>query len=208
MKTDELISNLAASATPVQRLPAPGRRFAVWSGISLAYLALVTVFSGTRADLAAMLGDAAFIGQTLLFTAMGLLAGYAAFVTSVPDRDLPGGLRWSLLLACGVSLGWLAVLGGSTPDCAPGHGFACSVHIFLLGILPAVVLMVALKRAAPANLVWSGILVGLALNSLGAASLQFACDNNDPLHLLVWHWMPGLVMAGAGVVLARRFLRW
>jgi hypothetical protein len=71
-----------------------------------------------------------------------------------------------------------------------------------------VVLLVALKRAAPANLVWSGILIGLALNSLGAAALQFACDNSDPLHLLVWHWMPGVVFAAAGVVLARRILKW
>ncbi|HMO04258.1 MAG TPA: DUF1109 domain-containing protein [Kiritimatiellia bacterium] len=208
MKTDDVISRLAAEVAPVRRLPAPGVQWAVWLGISLAYLGAFTAVSGVRGDLAAVVGDPSFIGLTVLFTVMGVLAGYAAFVTSVPDRDLPAGVRWSLLLASGISLGWLGLLGGTTPGCAPGHGLACAVHIFLLGILPTVVLVVALKRAAPANLVGSGILIGLALNSLGAAALQFACDNQDPLHLLVWHWLPGVVFAFAGILLARRFLRW
>lgn len=208
MNTDELIGRLTADAPPVKRLPAPGVQFVAWLGISLAYLVAFTILTGMRGDLATAVRDPVFIGQTVLFSLMGLLAGYAAFVTGVPDRDLPSGLRGSLVLACGLSLGWLALLGGTTPDCAPGHGIACSVHIFLLGILPAAALVFVLKRAAPANLVVSGILIGLALNSLGAAALQFACDNSDPLHLLVWHWLPGVVLAAAGVVLARRFLRW
>ena len=58
-----------------------------------------------------------------------------------------------------------------------------------------------LRRAAPLEPGRVGVFA-----ALGAAGIQFICMNDDPLHALLWHWLPVVVAGAAGVVLGRLVL--
>jgi len=208
MNTDELINQLARDVTPVARLPSAGHRFAQWLLFSLAYIAVIMFFYGIRTDLASVLRDPMFITHTVLLIALGVIAGFAALQISVPERSMSKPLVGCIAGLTGISLFLISFQTCTTPGCEAGHGFACSFHIFILGIFPVAALTLMVKRAAPSHRIWSGVLMGLTMIGLSAAALQFACGNSDPLHLLVWHWLPGFLFVAAGIGVASHLFKW
>lgn len=208
MNTDELIDQLARDAKPVVRLPSAGHQFVQWLAFSLVYVGVVMFFYGVRNDLDSVLRDPMFVIHTLLLGVLGVIAGFSALQISVPDRTLSKPLVGCIVALTGLSLFLISFQTCTTPGCEAGHGFACSFHIFILGMAPVIALALMVKRAAPSQRVWSGALMGLSMIGLSASALQFACGNSDPLHLLVWHWLPGFVFVAAGVGVASRLFRW
>ena len=61
MKTEDLIVQLASSASPVRRLASPVRRFASWTIAATAIAALGLLIVGPRADIRAALQSPAFL---------------------------------------------------------------------------------------------------------------------------------------------------
>jgi hypothetical protein len=208
MKTDELIQQLAGNAQPVKRLKPLGQRFVMWLVISWVYIGIIMYFFGIRDDAGSMLRNPMFFTQATLLLVLGVTAGYAAFQISVPDGTLSLPLVGLVIGSAMVSMVLLSYEACTTSGCAAGHGLECSLHIAMLGIIPAMALFLMLKRSAPSRRLWAGALMGLAMIGLSAAALQFACGNSDPLHLLVWHWLPGLLFVSVGVGMASRLLRW
>ncbi|HMP00670.1 MAG TPA: DUF1109 domain-containing protein [Kiritimatiellia bacterium] len=206
-KTDDLIRQLAEDARPVKRLPPPGRRFALWLALSVAYALMCLLWIGWRADLSQVAATPGFLWQTALLVALTLSSGWLAFAFSVPGRE---GSPWRKRSVVLVALAWLAslvTLVAVTPGHSPGEGLACSLQITLVGAIPAILLVLMIRRAAPLQWLWSGILVGLAMIGLGATALQFACCSGDPMHLLVWHLLPGVLFVVIAVALASRLFK-
>jgi hypothetical protein len=83
----------------------------------------------------------------------------------------------------------------------------CSLQITLIGLIPTILLAVMIRRAAPLPWLWSGIYVGLATIGLGAAALQFSCSSDDPMHLLVWHLLPGVLFVSVAALAASRLFK-
>ena len=208
MKTDELIQQLAGNAPPVKRLRPFGQRFIAWLVISLVYIGIIMFFFGVRDDAGLMLRDPMFFTQAMLLIVLGVTAGYAALQISVPDGMLSVPLVGLVIGSAMVSMVLLSYETCTTSGCVAGQGWECSLHIAMLGIIPAIALFLMLKRSAPSRRLWAGALMGLAMIGLSAAALQFACGNSDPLHLLVWHWLPGFLFVSVGIGMASRLLRW
>lgn len=207
MDTDKLIQDLAKEGQPVKRLRSPHVRFAFWLTISAIYIVIGLFVAGLRGDCAAKLCCAGFMWQTCCILGLGILAAYLAFVMSVPGRKPGAALRWSVILLAAATLTTLVLLTCTTPGCTAGAGLSCSLKVTAFGVIPAFILIGMLTRAAPLKCVLCGILIGIVALALGAAAMQFVCGSDDPLHLLLWHYLPGILFVIIGIMIANRLFR-
>ena len=214
MKTDELIQKLAKEAGPIRKLSSLSRRLAFWLAAALLFLIPGVLLRGVRPDLAHQVVSCRFMLEGLLILALSGFSALAALALSVPGDERSAWTRWAPAVAL---TAWLMLLGAhmgrivfsSGPSTlSTGSGLFCVRDILLLSLLPGAWLMVMIRRAAPVELGLSGVLAALSAASFAALGTQFTCSIDDPLHIVVWHAATVVVIAGAGIVFGKRFLRW
>jgi hypothetical protein len=211
VKTEDLIVQLASSATPVRPLASPARRFVSWT-IAATLVALIGMaIIGPRADLRTAIQSPTFLVIAIVTFLTALLSGVAAFVLSVPGAEKSAAQHW---LPIGAGVAWAglligALLGGGAPmsrlAAFPFHE-ACPCEICGLAILPGILLFFMVRRAAPLRLGWSAVLAALASVAFAATATQFICPIDDPAHHLVAHFGPAVLMVALGGVFASRKL--
>jgi hypothetical protein len=176
-KTENLIANLAAEASPVKPLSPPLQRAVLWVSGFFAVIAVAIWLNGNFAESAARFSDVSvrleFAGALLT----GLTALLAAFFVSLPDRSK----LWLLVPVLPLGF-WLM-----------GSGYGCYLHLleygpsgwalgesgnciaFILGVsLPSsIALYLALRRSTPLDPVAPLMAGGLGVAGLAAAALQF-----------------------------------
>ncbi len=206
MKTNDLIDQLGTRLQPVKRLPRPWIRFARWFAAMGLCFGAAMALRGIREDLFQRLTDPLFVLSTLMILATATLSAAAAFQLSVPGEER----RWTRrvpLLALGM---WVAMIAFHAMSGAPlmgGAGWGCARDVLLLGAIPGVLLFWMVRGAAPLKLNWTGVFVMLALGALGALGTQLGCHDDAPLHLLLWHFVPVILVGLSGIVLGRFLLR-
>lgn len=212
MKTEDLIVQLASSATPVRPLASPARRFVSWA-IAATLIALIGMaIIGPRADLRTALQSPAFLILAIVALLTAVLSGLAAFVLSVPGAERSPAQRWVPIGAGVVWAGLLigALLDGGAPmsrlAAFPFHA-ACAIEIGGLALVPGLLVFFMIRRAAPLRLGWSAALAALASVAFAATATQLICPIDDPAHQLVAHFGPAVLMVALGGVLARSRLR-
>lgn len=204
MKTDELIVELARAAGPVRRLPPPMTRAWQWTVVAAAVGVGAAFLIGWRSDLADALTRASFLGLAAAAAASALLAAVAAFTLSVPGAERSRLGRWLPFAAVGV---WLllnvaalfpaASLPSAMDDAV--HG-GCVTRVKAIAALPALVILLMVRRAAPLEPLWTSVLAASAAGSFALATIQFICPIDAPAHALVSHFAPTLIfvlLAGA-----------
>lgn len=212
MKTDELISKLANHVPPVRRLPTARRRFLFLFAVA------ITVFIGTlsrigfRPDLAQVVGEAAFQVQTVLLFFLFSWSAFAALQLSVPGHrisDRQVNLTWGLL-----GLGVFSLAAAGLPSWSVSHLHSavqssrnCLDYISWVGLGLGLVFIGYLRRAAPLYPLQTGGLALLSSGSLSALTVQFLCKSQAPLHLLVGHYLPLVLVSVSGFLLGTFLLR-
>jgi hypothetical protein len=212
MDTDSLIRGLsrdAAAGTPrLGRLLALG--FAIAAGLAgLVWLVLL----GPRADIAEAAATLRFpfkFAVTLALVATAALAwraaarpgtsvGPAAMLLLIPP----------LLLAAGVIAELAAVPEGERMARMIGTNSAvCLTFIPLIGALPLVALLAALRQGAPTRPALAGTLCGLAAGGLAATFYAAHCIDDSPLFVAVWYSIAIGMLTLAGALCGRLVLRW
>jgi hypothetical protein len=212
VETDELIERLAASAKPVHRLKAPWTRAALWLAIALPYVALVVWSKLAMIDVGAALADARFlIEQTAtLVTALG--AAVAAFYSVVPGHD-----RRVLLLPL-IPLGvWLASVGNGClqdwfrlgPDgLAIRPDWECLPAASVIGIVPAIAMLIMLRRGAPLYPRATLALGALAVAAIGNFGMQAFHFRDASIMVLVWHLGSVMLLSALAGWLGKHVLGW
>ena len=212
MNSDELVRSLVADLRPVRRLRSSGTRTLLWAAFALACVCAGAYAFGTRTDLSAKLHDPSFLAEGASLLLVFLLSGRGAFRFSVPGMErrktapaLPlfGVLAWLLLIAARHS--------SASEPVAPA-GLGCCVRMICLALTPTLGLWWMLRRAAPLERGWTGLLALLSAGSLAVLGTQAICAKDEPLHLLLWHFAPLLVVVllGAGLgesLLSRSWVR-
>lgn len=217
MSHDDLIKELKGSLTPVRRMPAVAVRVVQWLGVVL--LCLVASHYVTRATLSVPMlrSHPEFWIEVMSMLLLGISAAASALILSVPGQSIRPALRvmawgsagvWAALLLWGLyrscQVGSFAQVWGASS----AFGVHCASTLWSLSVLPAVVLLVMVRRAAPLRFGWAGWWACIAAASFSAVALQFMCPMRNPLHILIWHYLPTLLLAGLGVYLGRWLLRW
>lgn len=210
MKTEDLVVALVADVRPVTVLASPVRRFSRWLIVAVAAAAATALAIGVRADLGAMFERGPLAGEFTLVALAAILAGWAAFLSSVPGAR---GAAAASVAAIGVAAGWAAAVVwrlASVDDgmwaalaAEPAHA-ACPLRIVVAAAVPGVAAWLMIRRAAPLARRRSALLAALAALAAGAASVQCMCPFDGAAHVFLWHVAPVALGLGAtGLVKAQ-----
>jgi hypothetical protein len=209
MRTEHLIADLASRAAPVRPLSSPRMRGLAWSALAIASAAVGVTVYGVRPNLRAALGEAHFVWTAVFALATSTLAVAASLVLAVPGAERSPALRGSAATVVGL---WAVTLAGSLVNA--GHGFAgaagwstCFARVIMMGLVPGVVLLAMLRRAAPLRLAWTGALAATAAMGVGAMGINLICNQTDSGHVLLGHFGPVLALGCIGAVIARSWLK-
>jgi hypothetical protein len=213
MKTEELVSLLAAGVAPVPGNTA-GRRLAVamgW-GVSGAVLLLVLAL-GLRPGLAQAAGDLMFWMKPAFAAGLALASFVAAERLARPGMRL--GSVWALLALPVVAVWLIAalVLAHAAPaertDLVFGATWKyCPFNIALISLPLLAATLWAMKGLAPTRLVLAGASAGLLAGALGALVYALHCPESAAPFLAVWYVLGIAIPTLAGAVLGPRVLRW
>ena len=174
VQTSELIRHLATGAAPVHRLLPPSVRTAMWLGISLPYVCAVVVMKSAAIDFLGKI-DARFALEQAAILATSVTAAIAAFASVIPATT-----EKSTCCHCSVAV-WLGSLGqGCAHDWlrfgADGlqvrPDWECVPAVIFIGIIPAIAMVVMLRRGAPLAPRYSATLGALAVAALGNFGLR------------------------------------
>jgi hypothetical protein len=191
VETSGLIRHLAAGATPVHRLRPPWLRTAMWLAISLPYVCAVVVIKPEALDFLRKIDGRFALEQAAILTT-ALTAAIAAFASVIPGRH-----RKICLLPLAPLAVWLASLGeGCASDWlrfgADGlqvrPDWECAPAAIFIGIIPAVVMIVMLRRGAPLAPRVSVALGALAVAALGNFGLRIFHIGDVSVMVLIWHF--------------------
>lgn len=209
MDTDKLIDTLSGDLRPVKPLPSPLCRATGFSAAAIVIAAVFSLAAGVRDDAMTLAATPRFAAEIVLMAVSGFLSAFAAFHLSIPDTKIR---RPVLLAVLAATTGWLflalACCAG-VDDMIHGHAdYHCLRDLAVLAVMPVVAAFVLLSRGAP---VWSGFAgYGMALSaaSFSAAALRFLCANDNHGHLLLWHYIPVIVLALLGILLGKAVIKW
>ena len=213
MKTDELISMLAAGAAPVESGTARRRlRRALLWGFPGAALLMFMVF-GVRPDL----GQAAAL--PMFWVKLLFPAGVAALSFALAQRLARPGVRLGKLPAALIALFaivWVmgaAALGMAAPadrgELLFGDTWdSCPFNIALLSLPLFVASMWAMKGLAPTRPALAGAVAGLLSGAAAAVVYALHCPEMQAPFLGVWYVAGMLIPGAAGTVLGVKLLRW
>ena len=212
MNTDELIKLLAADLRPVRPLRAPWARALAWLGIALLYVAAVVWGKLMMLDVSQLAGDVRFLVEQAATLATALAAVTAAFYSVVPGFD-----RRALLLPLAPLGLWLASVGhGCVQDWlrlgADGltirPDWDCLPSATIIGIIPAIVVVIMLRKGAPLRPRVTLALAALAVASVANFGLQFAHVRDASIMVLAWHLGAAAVLSATGGWMGEFVLGW
>ena len=195
-QTDALIEELGRGLRPVR--PIPRLRVVLAIAALLASVGVIWRFSevAPRADLAGLLGGSLAFASIAAGLAL-LAAGAALWVAgaSVPGRDRVAAIGRALSIAGGALALLIAplcvLLAAHDPARLPGQAdVGCLIGSVLVGLVPAVWMVVFTRWAAPPRLALAGA-VGMAAGvAAGALAIHASCPASES-----WHWVFGHAVA-------------
>lgn len=213
MKTDELISLLAAGEGPVDR-HAMARRFGVALLVgALAALLLTTVIYGVRSDLAEVARTPLFWAKLALPASLALLALRLSQRLARPGSK--GGAAWAAL-SVPLLLVWLGAglsLAGAAPEARLelilGRTWrTCALNISLLCVPAFIAVFWAMRGLAPTHLRQAGAAGGLLAGATATIAYCLHCPEMEVPFWGVWYVLGMLVPTAVGALVGPRLLRW
>lgn len=214
MRTDDLIATLAAEAgAPPAARPDRALAIAITAGMALSLALFLATLGGPRPDFAASLSSPRFLlkfAVTLSVAAAGLVL--------VPRLVRPGARLGAATVA---ALLPLAVVAGSVafevaslpgqalmPALVGEDALVCLVFVPLLGAAPLAGIILALRHGAPTRPTLAGAVAGILAGGLAATLYASHCIDDSPLFVATWYTLGIAVLAAAGALAGRRWLRW
>jgi hypothetical protein len=214
MDTEQLIQNMLDEG-PRKPMPHPMKQTMFWLMGTLFYLATISGYFGLRADIVEKFFESSYFIEILLLFGLGVSSTLAAFCLSRPDgHQMP----WLKFVPFGFILAWvLAAFGGSSiaeinmanlfHSMSLGQ-FDCLWHILLFSTPPGLALFLIVRKGAIIQCCWAGTMATLSATSFGYLLLRLMEQNDNPVHLIVWHAVPIILMCMAGMVIGKFALKW
>jgi hypothetical protein len=212
MKTDELISLLAADSAPEPNTVP--RRFTVALALgTLGAFLLMVATHGVRADLAQATGEAMFWGKLIFAGSLAFAALIATQRLGHPGVHL-GGVR--LALVAPMLVLWLvaAVVLLAAPPAQRSHLIlgetwnTCAFSIAMISLPLFTATLWALRGLAPTHLALAGASAGLLAGSLSTIVYALHCPESGAPFVAIWYVLGIAIPTVAGAVLGSKVLRW
>jgi hypothetical protein len=213
MRTDDLIAMLGTNVEPVDQRQV-GRTVWMAVGISAAVaLGAMLLLFGIRADLEAT-GAVIFLLLKLAFT-LALLVPASIYLLRLAR---PGGERNIRMVFVAAPFVAIILLGAISLAFAPisywddmivgDRWLECLLSIPVIAIVPFAVIVWALRRMAPTDLVRAGALGGLIAGAVSATGYALHCSDDSLPFVALWYGGTVAICTAAGALLGPRLLRW
>jgi hypothetical protein len=213
MKTDDLIVMLGTNVEPVDHRQVKRTvGMAVMAGTAVA-LGVMLILFGVRADLTAT-SAVIFLLLKLAFT-MTLIIPASIYLLKLAR---PGGERktsMALVVAPFVAIVLLAAISLAFAPISywdsmivGDRWLECLLSIPIIAIVPFAVIIWALRRMAPTDLVRAGALGGLVAGAVSASGYALHCSDDSLPFVALWYGGTIAVCTAAGAMLGPRLLRW
>lgn len=213
MKTDDLVAMLSTSVEPVDRRLVARTVCIAVAAASVLALGIVLIGLGVRPDQMTVRAIA-FLLLKLAF-AIGIVGVALIYLTRLVR---PGGERKAssimvampfivIVLLAAISLGfaprshWDAMIVGD-------QWLECLLSIPIIAIVPFAITILAVRRAAPTNLVRTGAFAGLFAGGVSAMAYALHCTDDSLPFVAVWYGGTIALCTLAGAILGPRLLRW
>lgn len=213
MKTDELISLLAADTAAAPRCAASRQiAIAMAAGIPLAILTMLLTL-GARPDLAQAIRFP-MLWIKVLFSAALACAGFATLVRLA--RPGVSARASELAIVLPVLLLWLSAI-AAYAGAAPAERTAmvwgatwrlCALNIVMISVPIFAAAVLALRQLAPTRLARAGACAGVLSGATGAAIYAFHCPETALPFMAIWYVAGIAATAVIGAALGPRLLRW
>ncbi len=224
-RTDELIEFLAkdsAATTEDATLRRRGLGFMAyirfWVIGAATVLALSYWLLPRRSDLLERTSSLDFGVLFLLWSAASLFPALKVYSLAFPDAELTSPILRKLANYAGLPLVLLALFTLShfdTNDLAfqmfresSYLNGGCGMVILVAGTIHLGFLFAWIRRGATASPMRAGAWAAVSTASFTSFVVQFACANENPIHVLLWHFTPLLILTGLAAISAKRLLRW
>lgn len=206
MKSKELINTLSTDLRPVKTLVYGLKNYILILVIGFLSVLVSTTIAGVRPDIQDVVLTIPFLFQGLILLLLAILTTLSALQMSIPNLQT----QETKNIAITALATWLAfliyfLLHSSNP--VGGWGVSCAREIALNSIIPSAAIFFMIKRAATLNRTTVSWLILTAGASYGALATQFSCNMIDPLHLLIWHALPVLIIGLIGLGLGNLILK-
>ncbi len=213
MKTDDLVAALSAHIEPVNgRLV--GRTVSIaLAAATVVALGIMLVGLGVRADL---MTARALIFLLLKFAfTVGIVGVASVYLTRLAR---PGGERRISSISAVIPFAAIVLLAAISLGLAPSSHWnkmvmgdewlECLLSIPIIAIMPFAVIIAAVRRAAPTNLVWTGAFAGLISGGVSAMAYALHCTDDSLPFVAIWYGGTIVLCTLAGAALGPRLLRW
>jgi hypothetical protein len=197
MTCDDMIDSLVAGLAPVRRLRSPDVRASVWAGLATLCVGVGCYGLGLRPDVLRKFGDASYLAEAAALLALVGFSARNAFRRSVPGAHV-GSWSWP-------AVAWVAhvvlrgLAGSGDAGLSWATGLPCVARIAGLAAVPAIAMLIMLRRAAPTARRRTGVLALVAAAALAVIGTQLVCAKDGASHVLVWHAGPVALIALAGL---------
>jgi len=204
---------LSTNVEPVRRGLVGRTIFIAVAGGVVVALGIMLAALGLRADLTT--------ARATIFLLLKI--AFALAVVGVAMRYLlrlarPGAERGISPLTIAVPFAAIALLGAISLGAAPSahwdsmilgdEWLECLLSIPIIAIVPFAVVIFAVRRAAPTNLVRTGAVAGLVAGGVSAMAYAFHCTDDSAPFVAVWYGATIVLCTLAGAALGPRLLRW
>jgi hypothetical protein len=213
MKTDDLVALLSTNLDPVDRKLVSWTVYIALAAGTVVALGIMLVGLGVRADLITARA-LIFLLLKLAFTAG--IVGVASVYLSRLAR--PGREGRALSISATVPFAAIVLLAAISLGLAPSSHWnkmvmgdewlECLLSIPIIAIVPFAVIIAAVRRAAPTNLVQTGAVTGLIAGGVSAMAYALHCTDDSLPFVAVWYGGTIVLCTLAGAALGPRLLRW
>lgn len=207
MATDDVINTLVRDLEPVSPLPVPSVRLRRWVMASVAVVTASVAVLARRDDLTAAMFAQPFQAHVVFLVLAAVTSAAAALALAIPGEPVRMWRRAAPVVALGAWMAWLA--GELTPLAAagaaawPGAGWGCVAKAFAIGATPGLLLAIMVGRSAPGDVRATVTFAALAAAAVGALGVELTCPLDGPMHLLLWHAGPVMVVVLSAAAFGR-----
>lgn len=213
MKTDELIAVLSRHVEPAARGVIRRSVGAALVVATVLALGLTVPWLGVRADVMTARAAAFLLAKVAFAVAIVAIASIYLLRLVRPGAERNTISLWAIV-PFGAAMLLAAVSLGSAPSShwnrmiLGDEWLECLLSIPIIAIVPFAVLVWAVRKAAPTNLVRTGAFTGLVAGGVSALAYALHCTDDSLPFIAVWYGGTIVLCTVAGAALGPRLLRW
>ncbi len=195
------IKDLSNNLRPIQPITPMWKRMLYWTLFVMGYLLLGIIVLGKRNDLFATFTTPTFIIEFSIIAILCMTLGLATLTLSIPGQTLSRLSYTIVALIIGWGILWYTSQSSSL-NITIDPIFTCAIKILLAAIVPIALLRYWVLQGVVLNQRINSMLLFGGCGGVGFLIILFHCHITTPMHTLLWHFLPFLILFIVGYIAA------